>query len=107
MPLQEGFCAGVLGRDGRHLIGEGATIAQLINLLPGHLQGPVVDGTGGIEGKFDFDVRFIKDGKPPADGETGPDLPAALQEELGLKLELSKAPVEVLVVDHLEKPSEN
>jgi uncharacterized protein (TIGR03435 family) len=66
-----------------------------------------VDGTGGIEGKFDFDVRFIKDGKPPADGETGPDLPAALQEELGLKLERSKAPVEVLVVDHLEKPSEN
>jgi uncharacterized protein (TIGR03435 family) len=71
------------------------------------LEGPVVDGAGGIEGKFDFDVRFIREGKPAADGEAGPDLPTALQEELGLKLERSRAPVEVLAIDHLEKPSEN
>jgi uncharacterized protein (TIGR03435 family) len=107
MPFREGFCAGVLGRDGRHLIGEGATVAQVINWLPGNLEGPVVDGTGGIDGKFDFDVRFIRENKPAPDGEPGPDLPTALQEELGLKLERSKAPIEVLVIDHLEKPSGN
>jgi uncharacterized protein (TIGR03435 family) len=107
IPLQDGFCAGVRGRDGSHLIGEGATLAQLISWLPSPLEGPVVDGTGGIPGKFDFDVRFVRDGKPPPNGEPGPDLPAALQEELGLKLERSKAPIEVLVIDHLEKPSEN
>jgi hypothetical protein len=107
VPLREGFCAGILGRDGSHLIGEGATVAQLIQLLPGHMRGPVVDGTGGIEGKFDFNVRFIRENKAAPDGEPGPDLPTALQEELGLKLVRSKAPVEVLVIDHLGKPSEN
>jgi uncharacterized protein (TIGR03435 family) len=101
-----GIVAGVMGMDGQHLIGKGAAIAQLVNALSGPLAGPVVDGTGGIEGKFDFDVRFIRDDKPAPDGEPGPDLPASLQEVLGLKLERSKAPIEVLVIDHLEKPSE-
>jgi uncharacterized protein (TIGR03435 family) len=43
----------------------------------------------------------------PLDTDTAPPLPSALQEQLGLKLERSRAPVEVLVIDHLEKPSEN
>jgi uncharacterized protein (TIGR03435 family) len=45
---------------------------------------------------------------PPApDADAPPDLFSAFQQELGLKLQNTKAPVEVIVVDHVEKPSEN
>ena len=43
----------------------------------------------------------------PDNAEPGTSLPAALQSKLGLKLEKGKGPVEVLVIDHIEKPSEN
>jgi uncharacterized protein (TIGR03435 family) len=46
------------------------------------------------------------DAPPPADS-SGPSLFTALQEQLGLKLEAQKAPVDVLVIEHVEKPSEN
>ena len=58
-------------------------------------------------GAYDFDVIFARDVPQPSDDSAAPLLPAALQSELGLKLERSKAPIEVLVIDHLEKPSEN
>jgi uncharacterized protein (TIGR03435 family) len=45
---------------------------------------------------------------PPANGGTAPpDLFTAMQQELGLKMDSVKAPVDVLVIDHVEKPSEN
>jgi len=46
-------------------------------------------------------------GRPIQSVESGPDLFAALQDQLGLKMEVKKGPVEVLVVDHAEKASEN
>jgi uncharacterized protein (TIGR03435 family) len=104
-PLRTGNGGVLLGMDGPHLMGKGATIAQLVSSLSGRLAGPVVDATG-LQGTYDYDVLFAPDDSPSAD-ETRPLLPAALQSELGLKLERSKAPIEVLVIDHLEKPSEN
>jgi uncharacterized protein (TIGR03435 family) len=61
---------------------------------------PVVDRTG-LTGEFDFDLQFDETGvvRPP--------LFNALQEQLGLKLEPSRAPIETLVIDRVEKPSEN
>jgi len=46
-------------------------------------------------------------GGPPPPESSGPSLFTAIQEQLGLKLQSEKAPVDVLVIDHVEKPSEN
>ena len=55
-------------------------------------------------------MRPVINGQVPAlsaDEEALPDLFIAVREQLGLKLEPVKAPVEVLVVDHIERPTEN
>jgi uncharacterized protein (TIGR03435 family) len=46
-------------------------------------------------------------GGPPAPDSNGVGLFTAIQEQLGLKLEPQKAPIQILVIDHAEKPSEN
>jgi uncharacterized protein (TIGR03435 family) len=81
------------------------------------LDRPVVDQTG-LADKFDFTVKFTPDdseynGHPPKipaptdTTESFPDLFKALQEQDGLKLSAEKLPVDVLVIDHVEKPSPN
>jgi uncharacterized protein (TIGR03435 family) len=81
------------------------------------LDRPVLDQTE-IEGKFDFTLNWTPDDSqftslgvrvpPPTDAANAPpNLYTAIQEQLGLKLEATKAPADVLVVDHAEKPSEN
>jgi len=77
---------------------------------------PVADLTA-IEGKFDFKLQWTNDAqvKPPSSGDKpatpaddgGPSIFAALQEQLGLKLESRKVPTEVLVIDRAAKASEN
>ena len=87
-------------------------ILGLINILSSTLGNPVVDKTG-LTGLYDFnleytDPRFQRPGnagQPLADSP--PDIFGAVQEQLGLKLDAKKAPVEVLVVDHAERASEN
>jgi len=81
------------------------------------LDRPVVDQTG-LKGRFDFELKWTADDSqfpglkgqlpPPRDDvETQPDLFTAIQQQLGLKLEAVKIPVDVLVIDHVEKPSAN
>jgi uncharacterized protein (TIGR03435 family) len=82
------------------------------------LDRPVVDQTG-ILGRYDFTLLWTPDEfqfgglgarppAPPADNVAAPpDLFTAFQQQLGLKLESTKASAEVLVVDRVEKPSEN
>jgi uncharacterized protein (TIGR03435 family) len=77
---------------------------------------PVVDRTG-IAGRVNFTLNWQADDsqfaslagtlRPPAGNADRPSLYEAMQQQLGLKLEATKAPVEVLIVDRLEKPSEN
>lgn len=90
--------------------------------LTGYLQmivldRPVVDQTD-IRGKFDFNITFTPDdsqfkGHPPPapkqaeNGNVAPGLFEAIQQQLGLKLETKKALVNTIVIDHVEKPSEN
>jgi len=74
---------------------------------------PVVDRTG-LKGFYDFTLTFVPDpsgrtgpnGEPLASFE-GSNLAEALREQLGLKFENTKSPVQVFIVDHVEKPSEN
>jgi uncharacterized protein (TIGR03435 family) len=69
---------------------------------------PVVDQTG-ISGKYDLSLVWTPDGKVTStdDPNAPPGLFTAIQEQLGLKLEATKAQVDVLVVDHVDHPSEN
>ena len=85
------------------LIGQGSTVQGLALALSRPAGRKVVDQTG-INGAFDFTLSYSAD-----DGADGaPSIFTALQEQLGLKLEPSKASAEVLVVDHAEKiPTEN
>lgn len=62
---------------------------------------PVIDRTG-LTGIYSFDLSFWA-----REGDDRPAISTALQEQLGLKLEPIKSPIEVLVVDHIEKPSPN
>ena len=74
--------------------------------LAGQLRHPVSDDTG-LQGKYDFTMNWIMGGALAAD-DTGPTIFAALQQQLGLKLESKKGTVDILVIDHIEKaPTEN
>lgn len=93
------------GADGAHLVGKGATMEQLVASLSGRMSAPVRDRTG-LTGTFDYSVVFARDDNP-ADMSGLPVLTTAIQNDLGLKLVVGKGPVEVLIVDHVEKPSAN
>ena len=69
---------------------------------------PVVNHTD-LEGVFNFKLHWTPDKAMPADGRAteGASIFTAIQEQLGLRLRAEKAPVEILVIDHVEKPSEN
>ncbi|HKO20862.1 MAG TPA: TIGR03435 family protein [Acidobacteriaceae bacterium] len=87
-------------------------IAEFADFISGPLEMPVVDHTG-LTGKYDFVLDFTSYLPDPAKNMDGtkPDttaiLKAALHDELGLNMESSKTQVEVLRIDHIEKPSEN
>ena len=103
----KGNCASTAWLEGAHLICHAASIDQIVGVIRGEMGAPVVDRTG-LTGLYDLNLLYLSDRqKPRDDGDAVPLLPAALQAELGLKLEKGKGPVEVLVIDHLEKPSGN
>jgi uncharacterized protein (TIGR03435 family) len=84
-----------------------ATMEQLANHLSFSAGRPVLDKTG-LRGFYDFKLSWTPEyGGPPAPDSNGVDIFTAIQEQLGLKLEPQKAPIDFLVVDHAEKPSEN
>ena len=95
------------------IIGQQVTIQELARLLSSRLKTIVTDATG-LTAKYDFTLTFesLEPLPPPANMpetlEPLPDIFAALQSQLGLKLERKPVPVEVFVVDHMEKtPTEN
>jgi uncharacterized protein (TIGR03435 family) len=73
---------------------------------------PIINQTR-LEGCFDFELNFVREqfqgapGAPPSDTVVGSSIYDALKNQLGLRLESKKAPVEVMVIDHAERPTEN
>lgn len=89
-----------------YFIGRGDSFEQIVDHISARLELPVRNLTGLTGGSFDYVVPFIYD--PTIAGTTAaPTFFDALQRELGLKLKHTHGPVQVLVVDHIEKPSEN
>ena len=92
-----------------------ARIAQVLTQSVGR---PVIDKTG-LTGYYDFALQWMPQpgsgmpfqlagappAAPPAAEPDGPNLFTAVQEQLGLKLESARGPVEVIVIDRLEKPT--
>ncbi len=109
-------------RMGRgRLDGQDISVSEIANLLAQQVGRPVEDQTG-LRGKYDFILEWTPDenmrgGGPFGDGmahegapggdSSGPSIFTALQEQLGLKLESKKGPVEILVIDHVDRASEN
>jgi uncharacterized protein (TIGR03435 family) len=82
-------------------------MTTLADILAIDLKRPVKDETG-LKGEFAFTLEWTRGMGESDDSPTPrPSLFTAVQEQLGLKLESAKGPVEVLVIDHAEKPSEN
>jgi bla regulator protein BlaR1 len=95
----------------------GTTMVNLAGLLSSRV-GRIVEDRTGLTGLFDFDVEFAPEsaGAPAAAGAGVNDAPAAfdrpslftaMEEQLGLRLQPLRAPVDVLVIDRLDPPTEN
>jgi uncharacterized protein (TIGR03435 family) len=111
-----------IGRPG-HLTGRKVSMKFLTQLLAGNVGRPVVDQTG-LTADYDFNLEWTPDQnqlggfggpggpgpdglRPPPADPNGPSIFTAVEEQLGLKLESQKGPVEMLTIDAVEKPSEN
>ena len=94
------------------LRGYGVTLSMLARNLASTVYQQVEDDTG-IAGNYDVSIEYApynendNDLLTPKPDSGVPSLFTALQEQLGLKLEARKGPVEVFVIDHAEKPSAN
>src|SRR5215469_3083707 len=127
-PLQDGSCTPVvIGRplpllpDGKHLCRnmvsldsprrsveiEGGTLSGFAGLLGMALDRPVIDKTG-ITGYFEIHLVFSpSDSAAPGAVTADPGIVQAIQDQLGLRLVPAIAPLDVLVINHIERPSEN
>jgi len=110
-PIMEGSPGNLNGGKGKE-VGRGALVRFLAEDLSDELGRRVVDQTG-LTGRYDFTLKWTPDNSAAATNpanagaETGPSIFTALEEQLGLKLVPVKAPIDVVVIDHIEKPAEN
>lgn len=94
--------------SGSHWSFREMTMARFAHRLVGSLGRPVLDRTG-LDGTFDLDLTYTPD-NPVVDASNAlnaPSLMTALREQLGLRLDSTRAPVEVLVIDRVQQPTEN
>ncbi len=99
-PAAEGSAGGFNRRSG-HLETRSATMAGMADKLSQQSDRPVVDKTA-VQGAYEFTLDWTPD-ELQSDGQAGPSLFTAIEEQLGLKLEARKEPMQVVVVDYVEK----
>jgi uncharacterized protein (TIGR03435 family) len=112
-PMTGPIQCGIMGFPGMIRFG-GFPISQVTQMLAGQTGRMVVDRTG-LTGNWDFELHFAAEqrGQPPpgvnfpAPDPDAPSLFTALQEQLGLKLQSTKAPVDVTVIDSIEHPTDD
>jgi uncharacterized protein (TIGR03435 family) len=81
-------------------------MASLADTLAGLVNRTVIDRTG-LAGNYDLALKWSPDDASEAQTDSAPSIFTALQEQLGVKLQSAKGPVETLIVDHVEMPAEN
>ena len=105
----------VLSPEGARLPARDATLGELAWVMQrSAVDRPVLDRTG-LTGRYDFDLEWAPDetqfgGNSPAVSQDllpKPDLFAAMQQQLGLRLEATRGPIQTLVIDQVERPSAN
>jgi uncharacterized protein (TIGR03435 family) len=99
-PWAGGFKGGAINGDG--LAGQNISMPQLAARLSGYLDRPVVDQTG-LKGSYDFKYEYSTDGST---FDVVSCIFASVQ-GIRLKLKPAKGPVETIIIDHVERPSEN
>jgi uncharacterized protein (TIGR03435 family) len=97
---------GNLDVQGTEITAAGVTLSDLAGNLSFPLDRTVINKTG-LTGRYDFRLRWTADGVDAGAMDAPPDLFTAIQEQLGLKLQPAKGPVETLVIDHVEQPADN
>lgn len=116
------YLPGRMMMDFGRIEGQGTPIGMIVDPLAKYLGRSVIDKTG-LTGRYDFTLQWTPDNAPPMTGgpdgpgnmphlDTASDAPqislfAAIQEQLGLKLESEKGKVDVIVIDHIEPPTAN
>jgi uncharacterized protein (TIGR03435 family) len=110
--------AGMMRMMPGQLIGQAIAVGGLVDLITRDVDRPILDKTG-LTGKYDITLKWTPEHgpgmiagpggppPPPSADDAGLSIYTALEEQLGLKLEAARGPVETLVVDHVESPSEN
>ncbi len=117
LPPGQRFCKVRVALINPAVDAEGSTLAEFSKLLELVFDRPVIDTTG-ITGRFDIHLEFARDENTPGllpggdvagvpDPNAGQSILTVLQQQLGLKLVAAKGPREFLVIDHVERPSEN
>jgi uncharacterized protein (TIGR03435 family) len=119
IPPSDNTCRSLHVTKFAHVDGKNAGMRGLASILTSFMGKIVVDKTD-LKGSYTFSLDWAKFLQPPElppgaaappgafdPASVGPAIGEALQEQLGLKLESGKGPVEILVIDHVERPSEN
>jgi uncharacterized protein (TIGR03435 family) len=111
LPLARGPYCGIQGRPNRPGSSamryelRGRSMAKLASDLELFTGRPVRDETG-VTGRYDVQLEFVADGTPALRaGDEGVPLVTAIQEQLGLRLEAARGPVDVVVIDFVDRPT--
>jgi bla regulator protein blaR1 len=112
-PKMKESAPGMIGRGNGEILSKGTQIGTFVRFLAVDLRRPVTDETG-LTGTYAFDLKWTPDrfasaepGGATAGDPAGPTIFTAIEEQLGLRLESRKAPVETLIIERVERTSEN